>query len=282
MVAYYHRNHLDTPLQATDKTGRVVWAANYNAFGRASITTPTATAEAPTITSHLRLPGQYEDDETGWYYNYHRYYEPDLGRYTTRDPIGLAGGINVYGYAEAEPLVGRDPLGLSRYRPVTTNQTARLYGNNLTVQIYLRQIREIDPAFRYEVARPNSNEATAGEVQYLQSILAGYRQYRPRVNLQCSRDEPVGGTYMLRDRDTGEVVRTGRSNDLHRRDLEHRRSKLGVYEFLVDVRTDSYSQQRGREQVIHELLHPRLNRLAPISDRNPRFDFYKKTGGGKY
>jgi RHS protein len=61
--AYFHHDQLQTPLQATDKAGNVVWAASYNAFGKASITTPAATPENPTITVNLRLPGQYLDED---------------------------------------------------------------------------------------------------------------------------------------------------------------------------------------------------------------------------
>ncbi|MDO9190628.1 MAG: RHS repeat-associated core domain-containing protein, partial [Sulfurimicrobium sp.] len=86
--AYYHHDHLQTPIQATDKQGNVVWAASYNAFGQATIITPAPTADKPTITSNLRLPGQYWDEETGLHYNYFRDYDPQVGRYTTSDPIG--------------------------------------------------------------------------------------------------------------------------------------------------------------------------------------------------
>jgi len=87
--AYYHPDQLGTPIQATDKQGNLVWAASYNAFGQASITTPDATADKPTISSNLRLPGQYFDAETGLHYNWHRYYDPGTGRYITQDPIGV-------------------------------------------------------------------------------------------------------------------------------------------------------------------------------------------------
>jgi RHS repeat-associated protein len=111
-VAYFHHDLLNTPLQATDKQGNVVWSANYDVFGRATITTPQATAGQPTITQNLRFPGQYEDEETGFHYNLHRYYSPEEGRYLTPDRIGLRGGINDYLYGGHQPLTNTDPYGM--------------------------------------------------------------------------------------------------------------------------------------------------------------------------
>lgn len=72
-----------------------------------------------------RLPGQYYDEEINLNYNKHRYYDPSIGRYITSDPIGLAGGSNTYLYANANPIIFIDPLGLvsctcSVTRPITT------------------------------------------------------------------------------------------------------------------------------------------------------------------
>jgi hypothetical protein len=47
IIAYYHHNHLNTPIQATDKQGNIVWSANFNAFGRMTISTPATTPEHP-------------------------------------------------------------------------------------------------------------------------------------------------------------------------------------------------------------------------------------------
>ncbi|WP_446697440.1 RHS repeat-associated core domain-containing protein [Thorsellia kenyensis] len=58
----------------------------------------------------LRFQGQYFDQETGLHYNTFRYYDPETGRFTQQDPIGLAGGINLYQYAP-NPLSWVDPLG---------------------------------------------------------------------------------------------------------------------------------------------------------------------------
>jgi RHS repeat-associated protein len=58
------------------------------------------------------LPGQYYDLETGRHYNYFRDYDPSIGRYIESDPIGLRGGLNIYGYAGSRPIVRFDRLGL--------------------------------------------------------------------------------------------------------------------------------------------------------------------------
>lgn len=116
--AYYHHNHLQQPLQATDKAGNVVWAASYDAFGRATIITAVATEQRPSITSNLRLPGQYEDEETGLYYNWNRYYDPDTGRYITPDPLGMDAGVNYYVYVQGNPTGMVDPSGLLSLDPV--------------------------------------------------------------------------------------------------------------------------------------------------------------------
>lgn len=59
----------------------------------------------------MRFPGQYHDDETGLNYNFHRYYDPELGQYLSPDPLGTGPGPNQYAYA-ANPLTGSDALGL--------------------------------------------------------------------------------------------------------------------------------------------------------------------------
>ncbi|MGG7353234.1 RHS repeat-associated core domain-containing protein, partial [Escherichia coli] len=59
-----------------------------------------------------RLPGQQYDEESGLYYNRHRYYDPLQGRYITQDSIGLKGGWNFYEYP-LNPVQYIDPLGLA-------------------------------------------------------------------------------------------------------------------------------------------------------------------------
>ncbi|HHH7944153.1 TPA: RHS repeat-associated core domain-containing protein, partial [Escherichia coli] len=63
----------------------------------------------------IRLPGQQYDEESGLYYNRHRYYDPLQGRYITQDPIGLKGGWNLYTYP-LSPVNSMDPLGLYEFK----------------------------------------------------------------------------------------------------------------------------------------------------------------------
>ncbi|MEW8105817.1 MAG: DUF6531 domain-containing protein [Candidatus Thiodiazotropha endolucinida] len=100
-----HTDHLGAPRAVTDEDQQTVWLADYSPFGLIDIQTRQ-------ITLNLRLPGQYEDLESGTYYNYQRDYDPNTGRYLTSDPIGLKGGLNTYAYVGGNPLSTIDPLGL--------------------------------------------------------------------------------------------------------------------------------------------------------------------------
>ena len=103
--AYYHHDHLGTPHALARPNGAVAWAAQARAFGTTSVT-------ASTMTSHLRFPGQYYEQEIGLHYNWNRYYEPGSGRYISSDPMGIDGGLNTYAYAHNNPLKNIDPKGL--------------------------------------------------------------------------------------------------------------------------------------------------------------------------
>ncbi|MES9993849.1 MAG: DUF2235 domain-containing protein, partial [Candidatus Thiodiazotropha sp.] len=106
-----HNNHLGAPVAVSDTTGRIVWRAHYAPFGRAHIEDD-PDGDQTAFQLNLRLPGQYEDTETGLYYNYYRYYDPESGRYLSSDPLDLNAGMNTYAYAANDPVRNIDPTGL--------------------------------------------------------------------------------------------------------------------------------------------------------------------------
>jgi len=104
---YIHTDHLGAPRVVTDEDKRVVWEWQPTPFGLGK--------PSGSITLDLRFPGQYFDAETGLNYNWHRYYDPEIGRYISSDPISLNGGMNPFGYVSENPLSGIDLLGLKIY-----------------------------------------------------------------------------------------------------------------------------------------------------------------------
>ena len=114
-IDYYTCDHLGTPRELVDEVGRVVWAPRFKAWGRAIEGRHNCAPDwvVSEIAQPLRFQGQYEDAETGLFYNRYRYYDPDLTHYITRDPIGLSGGLNEYAYAP-NPLMWVDPIGLTK------------------------------------------------------------------------------------------------------------------------------------------------------------------------
>jgi hypothetical protein len=84
-----------------------------------------------------------------------------------------------------------------------------------------------------------------------------------------------GGVYRLKDPDTGQVIRTGRSGNLDVRKVQHARDKaLKDYDFEVVFRTDDRNQQRGLEQLVHEAYDPPLDKINGIRLNNPNRDLY--------
>ncbi|EPK6165026.1 RHS repeat-associated core domain-containing protein [Providencia stuartii] len=109
-IYYTHSGLNGLPEALTNGDGHLVWQGQYGVWGNLQRQArPTGEFNSE---QNLRFQGQYFDKETGLHYNTFRYYAPDLGRFTQQDPIGLAGGLNLYRYAP-NPLTWNDPLGLS-------------------------------------------------------------------------------------------------------------------------------------------------------------------------
>src|SRR5690606_12870386 len=122
---------LDTPRELVSDDGEVVWAGQLRTWGRLDRWAVKdddtrlarrlprgyrTAANDPYIEVELRFQNQWEDPESGLYYNYQRYYDPDTGQYLSPDPIGLRGGLRPHGYVH-NPVGWVDPWGLAGCPP---------------------------------------------------------------------------------------------------------------------------------------------------------------------
>lgn len=143
-IYYVHNDHLGTPKMLSNSSGHPVWRATARPFGKASVNND-VDGDGVEVEFNIRQPGQYYDRESGLYYNYYRYYDPETGRYITADPLGVLPGASptpnlpesitsqyasqsiqkivqrglnhTYAYVENNPLSFIDPLGLHHGRP---------------------------------------------------------------------------------------------------------------------------------------------------------------------
>lgn len=106
-IAWYFNDHLGTPILQTDDTATTIWRVEREPFGKTYATRTGSSRHQP-----LAFPGQEEVGETS--YNIHRWYRSAWGRYTQADPIGMHGGMNLFGYVAANPVRWADSFGLAK------------------------------------------------------------------------------------------------------------------------------------------------------------------------
>ena len=138
----YHSDHLGTPLFLTDTDGVVVWRGEYLPFGEVFSEDTDPDGDGVEVEQPFRFPGQYEDAETGLYYNYFRDYDPTTGRYIEADPIGSLEGNSAtfdalslflhtsnptpFAYSGNNPVNSYDEMGAAQWHFDYTNTGERL------------------------------------------------------------------------------------------------------------------------------------------------------------
>lgn len=102
-VSYYLTDHLGSTAGLTNATGTLIEQTSYDSFGNSSGSSYT----------RYTYTGRERDPDTGIMYYRARWYDPQVGRFISEDPIGFHGGdVNLYGYVWQNPLSFRDPRGL--------------------------------------------------------------------------------------------------------------------------------------------------------------------------
>ncbi|MBA5224554.1 hypothetical protein H1X69_24590 [Streptomyces griseoaurantiacus] len=138
---------------------------------------------------------------------------------------------------------------------------------------------DVQGARHYSKIQETRNLTVDGSHTYY--VLAGQT---PVLVHNCGGDPNArGGIYTLRDADDN-VVRTGRTNDLQRREREHARGDdTADYRFQVEYRTDVYREQRGLEQIVWMLngrpTLPGVRRTAGVNVRNRNYNKYMDAAG---
>ena len=131
-------DQLGTPTEAYDEEGKEVWYRRLDMNGKILEETQPGLNPEGYVSIPFLFQGQYYDYETGLAYNRFRYYDPELGRYISEDPIGLASGVLAFYSYVQNPLVWGDIWGLdSVYQIVGKDNIVKYYG-----------ITERDPAVR--------------------------------------------------------------------------------------------------------------------------------------
>jgi RHS repeat-associated protein len=101
----YLRDGVNSTVALTSGTASISGNYYYSPYGDS--------AKTGTSTTPLQFTGRENDGATGLYYYRARYYSPQLGRFTSEDPIGIAGGSNFYALADGNPISVIDPLGFA-------------------------------------------------------------------------------------------------------------------------------------------------------------------------
>jgi RHS repeat-associated protein len=285
-------------------TSSSTWDTAYAPFGR-----PYDTHGTPT----LDYTGDIQDTFAGLYETPNRELMQNAGRWLTPDPAHAS--WNAYAYP-TDPNTGTDPSGLDPQDPqrgpgpgqpdsappapaakcsgfwcllanlfdAPPDKSAPLideslpwYGGERSGEAnrykygptYLRILSE---------RMMGSKAADSQNARLATAYLVVGASAAAEVEGVSAVEEPLGGVYLLRDTETGIVMRTGRTVDLARRAAEHARDPiLKDYTFEPVYRTGSYAAQRGLEQMLHDLYAPPLNKISPISPLNPFRSFYRST-----
>jgi RHS repeat-associated protein len=194
VVAYVH-GPLGVPKELLDEEGRVAWSAVHGAFGSV-VTTFRDPRTKREVDTPFRLLGQTADPETGLHAARHRVFDPAVGRWCSPDPLGLVGGVDLFGY-NGSPTRDVDPLGLAICTSITRTREEALADARERAGLP----RDAEPVETF-VKRPGfADNKEAGEVGFnpdmsISKIRSQLGALGP-VEVHFNPNDPTGNTVVV-------------------------------------------------------------------------------------
>ncbi len=127
-TAYFATDQVGSVTALFNSAGQVLNQYKYRPFGEME-------SVSEQIVNPLRFTAREYDTSTELYYYRNRWYDPQLGRFISEDPIGVAGGINAYAYVQNDPINYADPMGLICQAYTPTMWRRRYYNERLVSEI---------------------------------------------------------------------------------------------------------------------------------------------------
>ncbi|MBO9204672.1 MULTISPECIES: DUF6443 domain-containing protein [Niastella] len=278
-------------LQVVHTKGPVLEETHYYPFGltMAGISSKALNFGAPENKYRYNGIEQTTELDLDQYDAFYRNLDPQLGRWWQIDPkIERMEMWSPYVSNYDNPIRFNDPkgdcpacvfvleelveTGVVIYRTYRTLETIEAVAGASAGSV----LTPVEPVEMVITTDALGQTTTVKQKDYI-SFLVGREKIQGMLLAKKKSDEAeqaTGGTYVLKDED-GKVQRSGRTKDLKRREKEHARAEeTKDLEYEVDVRTNDYKVQRGREQQLHDKHKPALNKIKPIRDNHKSRDEY--------
>jgi len=116
-TSYYHADGLGSITSLSNSAGSIANTYTYDSFGK-------LTASTRSLVNPFQYTARESDTETGLYYYRARYYDSNVGRFASEDPIGFKSDLNLYRYVRNKPINFRDPSGKNSDECASTGNDA--------------------------------------------------------------------------------------------------------------------------------------------------------------